>query len=624
VKEEKKNIPGKVSLIIGSHAHVPSSSSEKEFEHIYETRMRPFVSNLYRYSNIRAVLHYSGVLLYWVERTHPGFFMLIEDMINRKQAEILGGGFYEPMFTLIPLQDRIGQIELMTTYLRKHYGKRPQGCWIPGMVWEQHLANTLCASDMTYTFLSQDQFVQAGMKGISLFSPCITEDQGKLITVFPVSLSLEKELAEKSFSHVFNELYKKIEREFKSPLNRHSNGEKVVCVFPEKVASSPEEAPDTAWNRFFEEISLSEKIIETTLPSKLLRNHTRYKKASFPNSSALVNGFSPRRFLIEHDEANNLYSKMIFTNVLINQLKGDKSRKLNAREELWKAQDSCFFSPCNGYLGNELRKTAYSSLLRAEKLTREKTKTTPSFIQYDFDFDGIKEYLFQDSLLNCYIQQKGASIFELDYLPKDWNYLDCGSGENGVRCTSFSDVIVSIDTKPAYNWQDDEKNRHCFNEQYEAITQDKKGKLCFKLAASGADIPFGSIEINKCYTIKKDTINVLYTLKNTGSELQKFMFIPEIVVSFAGIGEEYARFYTNDSGGKDIRYERQINTSVIKILDVKNEVQLLLSSSCSFCAHFIPLFKNELYQASRVLPVFTVSLKPQDSWTNDFSLKFSH
>ncbi|MCL2410659.1 MAG: alpha-amylase [Treponema sp.] len=625
MKEEKKANQSKISLIIGSHAHVPSSASEKEFEYIYETRMRPFVSNLYRYSNIHAVLHYSGVLLYWVERTHPGFFMLIEDMINRKQAEILGGGFYEPVFPLIPLHDRIGQIELMTTYLRKHYGKRPQGCWLPGMVWEQPMANALCASDMTYTFLSQEQFLQAGMKGASLYSPCITEDQGKLIVVFPTALSVEKELAEKSFSHVFNELHKKVEKEFKSSSNRYSPNEKIICVFPEKVASSPEEAPDTAWNRFFEEISLSEKLLETTLPSKIIKTVKAYGKASFPNSSAYDKDFSPRRFLIDHDEVNNLYSKMILTNVLINQLKGDKSRKQNAREELWKAQDSLLFSPGNGYLRSEFRKAAYSSLLRAEKLTREKEKPVSSFVQYDFDFDGIKEFLFQDSLINCYIQQKGGSIFELDYLPKEWNYLDCGSDSGGIRCTAFNDLMVPVDSKQPSMWTDSNNNRLCFNEQYEAIEQNKKGKLCFKLAASGDEMVFGNIEVNKCYAIKKDTISVSYTLKNTGNEPLKFLFIPEIIFSFAGIGDELVRFYSDDPSGKNIHYDRQYNNiSGLKILDVKNEVQLLLSSGNTFSVFLSPSFKNELYQATKILPIFSAYIKARESWSSDFSLKFSH
>jgi hypothetical protein len=619
VKEER------ISLLLGSHAHVPSGASESEFEYAYENKMRPFVSNLYRYSNIQAVLHYSGVLLYWVERTHPEIFMLIEDMVTRKQVELLGGGFYEPMFPLIPLQDRIGQIELMTTYLRKHFGKRPVGCWVPGMVWEQHLAAALCASDVNYTFLSQDQFIQAGLSGAELFLPCISEDQGKIITIFPVSLAIEAELAKNSFSQVFIEFKKRIEEDCCL-----SSDAALVTAFPDKVSCAPEEAPDTAWNRFFEEISLSKNIVETVLPLKIIKAHKIYKKASFPNSSSYENGYSPRRFIIEHQEANGIYSKMIFTNVLIGQLKGDKYRKQNAREELWKAQDSFLFSPGEGQTRHELRKAAYSSLLRAERLSREKGRFISSLIQYDFDFDGVKEYLFQDAMINCYIQLKGAGIFELDYLPKDWNYLDCGCSDVSAsgRRIAFADIILSADAKIDETGELNTENaRLCFNEQYEPAAQDRKGKSCFKLlsaAGFGENIPFANIEINKCYALKRDVLTVSYTLKNSSKESQSFLFVPEIDFSFAGIGDEYVRFYTTEAE-KDIPVDRKLkNTDNLKILDVKNEVQILLASVAVFSGCLVPVCKNGLYQATRILPIFSLSLEPAGTWSNEFSLKFSH
>jgi len=608
----------KINLILGSHAHVSPGAPESEFNLIYKNRMLPFVANLNRYSNIQAVLHYSGVLLYWVERTHPEFLMLMEDMVSRKQIEILGGGFYEPCFPLIPAQDRIGQIEFMTTYLRKHFGKRPQGCWVPGFIWEQNMAASLAACDMSYTFLSQDQFKKAGLLGAQLFSPCITEDQGKLISVFPVSLAHQKELSVKSFSQVFIDLRRKL----------HSltgfSGSVIACVFPEKVYSSPDEAEDAAWNRFFEEISLSENIVETTLPSKILKNNYVFKKGSFPDSSAFLNDYNPRRFLIEHDEANCIYSKMIFTNVLISQLKGDKCRKTNAREELWRAQDASLFSPGNGHLRGDLRKEAYSSLLRAERLTRDKGKTISSLIQYDFDLNGIKEFLYQDSKINCYIQLKGAGVFELDYLPKDWNYLDCGCDEFGRR-TSFSDIITSIDEKvydaPVFS---PENSRLCYLEQYEAEEQEKKGKLCFKLPACQNNIPFNSIEINKCYLFKKDMLTVSYMLKNTAKETQYFIFVPQIYFSFAGVGKDYVRFYTSDVNGNDLPIDGYLDTNNLKILDVSNEVQIILSSSKVFSGCCVPLFNNNFYQAKNILLGFPVMLKGGETWTNDISLKFSH
>jgi len=624
VKEDRK-----ISLILGSHAHIPSGSPESEFENIYENRMCPFISNLYRYSNINAVLHYSGVLLHWIERNHPEFFMLIDDMVIRKQIEMIGGGFYEPMFPIIPTQDRIGQIELMTTYLRRQFSKRPQGCWIPGMVWEQQLVSSLSASDMHYTFLSQEQFKLAGLNDDALFHPCITEDQGKLIVVFPVSLSEEKKLAEKSFSSTFNELKKKLDENQKTSADNSLQGNKIICVFPEKILSSPDEAPDTVWHSFFEEISLSEGIVETTLPSKILKNQKTYKKASFPNSSMLEKNYSPRSYLIAHDEANGIYSKMIFTNVLINQLKGDKSRKHSAKEEMWKAQDSYLYSCENGCFRNEIRKSAYSSLLRAECLAIEKGKKSLSLIQYDFDFDGNKEYLFQDSSFNCYIRQKGASIFELDYLPKVWNYLDCGINEF-ERNTSFADILIPTDTDIAEfvnNLKDRQKKgkgRLCFNEIYEVIEQERKGKLCLKLHVADSDIPYGYIEINKCYLIKKNIITVSYVLKNTAEDKQDFIFIPKIDFSFAGVTDEYVRFYSVETAEKDVPVDKLFDTSNLKIHDVLNEVQIILSSTKNFSGRLVPVLRNDMYQASRLLPAFTVSLEPDEIWNNEFSLKFTH
>ncbi|MDR0487246.1 MAG: alpha-amylase, partial [Treponema sp.] len=601
----------KLNLILGSHAHVPSGASESEFEDVYENKMRPFVSNLYRYSNIQAVLHYSGVLLYRVERTHPEFFMLIEDMVSRKQAEILGGGFYEPMLPLIPLQDRIGQIELLTTYLRKHFGKRPQGCWIPGMAWEQHLAAALAASDMSFTFLSQDQFVQAGLAGEDLFYPCICEDQGKLVTVFPVSVSIETALAEKGFSRVISE-----------DGFPHDGG--IISIFPKNTASSPDEAPDSAWNRFFEELSLSENLVETVLPGKILKNIKPRKKASFPNSSCIENNFSPRRFLIEHSEAGGIYSKMIFTNVLISQLKGDKSRKQSAREELMKAQDSVLFTPGAGSCQNELRKAAYSSLLCAERLSREKGKFVSSLIQYDFDLDGVPEYLFQDARINCYIQRKGAGIFELDYLPKDWNYLDCGASGITRRC-AFADALLPPET-PVTGAADGfpEGARLCFNEQFEAVSQDRKGKSCFRLPASEAEAPFANIEIEKCYSLKKDILTVTYVLKNAGSKQEKYCFVPEIDFSFAGEGEEFVRFFTGEPGGKDVPAANLTNnTESLKILDVKNEVQIVLGSTKPFSLGLSTALNGGFYQANRILPHFTISQESGNVWNCEFTLKFS-
>ncbi|GHV95707.1 hypothetical protein AGMMS50293_20270 [Spirochaetia bacterium] len=604
----------KLNLILGSHAHVPSGAAE--FENVYEKKLRPFVSNLYKYPKIQAALHYSGVLLHWVERIHPELFMLIEDMVSRRQVEMLGGGFYEPILPLIPMQDRIGQIELLTTYLRRNFGKRPQGCWISAMAWEQHLAASLVSCGMAYTFLSEKQFLLAGLSGEDLLYPCISEDQGKLITVFPVSQSADAVLA------------------------KSNAGGRIISVFPEQLSAAPGETPDYAWNRFFEELSLSEDLVECVTPGKILRTCKNLKKAAFPDSTGPDCAVSPRHFLIEHPEANGIYSKMIFTNVLINQLRGDKSRKLSAREELWKAQDSGLFVSAENQIGHTLRKAAYRSLLGAERITREKEKFVPSLVQYDFDLDGAEEYLFQDAKINCYIQITGAGIFELDYLPKTWNYLDAGAaGKTGCRRTAFTDILLPGGTKAedlprlcdqAGVSTEPRLARFCVTEKYDVIAHDRsKGKVCFTLPA--AAVSLGNIEIEKCFSLKKDILTVRYSLRNAGKEKEDFCFVPEIYLSFAGEGEEFVRFFICKNGEKDtpagvplIGEAVFCGVDGLKIQDLKNEVQINFASTKAFdgCAGSARM--GEFYQSSRIMPLFALSLAGSETWANEFSLKFSH
>jgi hypothetical protein len=236
----------------------------------------------------------------------------------------------------------------------------------------------------------------------------------------------------------------------------------------------------------------------------------------------------------------------------------------------------------------------------------------------------VKEFIFFFFFFNCYIQPKGSCFFELDYLPKEWNYLDCGTNEYGRRA-AFSDVLLPYDIKTDKS-EDffSEDARLCFNEQYEPITQDKKGKLCFKLPARGEELSFGEIEINKCFLLKKDVFTVSYNLKNTGKDQKKFKFIPMVYFSFSGVGDENVRFYTVENSGKDIHLEHKFDANNLKILDVKNEVQILVTSAKPFSGFLSPVFSKDLYQAVVILPIFSISLESAEAWTNEFVLKFSH
>jgi hypothetical protein len=619
-----------IAFVLGSHDHIPIGTTDDEFEKIYHDKLKPFISTLYKHPRIPAALHYSGILLHRLERAHPEFFMLIGDMVTRKQIELLGGGFYEPMMPLIPQQDKIGQIELLTTYLRKQFGKRIQGCRLPALAWEQTLVNPLNACGMQYTFLDESQFLLAGLPDPA---PCITEDQGKIITVFPVSGALNAAFAQKKAAEALEGFLASVSgatRQF-------------LCIFPDRLFVEDEgQAPETTYHFFFQGLSAFENTFDFTTPGRLFKNLKGLKKAYFPGSlsaGALLGNavgpvpaaVPPRQFLIEYPAANKLYAKMMFTSVLTNQLRGDKSRKKTAREELWKAQCYDSFCPANGdgVYRPATRKAAYRALLEAERISRGRKPFTPSLMVFDFDLDGTEEYLFQEEQLNCYVKIQGAAVFELDYLPKTWNYLDIFSApaEEGFRYTAFSDMLAPF--IPG-NDAEGEKIRFCGRENFEASEIDKaRGKARFRLPIR-ANVPFGSIEMEKTYHLRKNTLTVHYTLINRGGAASTFSFIPSIALSFPAETAACLQVFKLNAGIKETLDAgvHAVQVDAVQFQDIKNETFITIASDLPFDVSIVHCYLERSgvsrYQSTTIKPLKPVSLEPEERFETEFSIELYH
>jgi hypothetical protein len=321
---------------------------------------------------------------------------------------------------------------------------------------------------------------------------------------------------------------------------------------------------------------------------------------------------------------------MVFTNGLINQFHGDKSRKLTAREELWKAQGHNIFSyPWEeGISRPVLRRAAYRALLSAEKITREKTGFRPSLMNFDFNFDGENEYLFQDEKINCYVQLRGAGVFELDYLPKAWNYLDTfipGAGDQKDRGLAFADCLLPPDfTRDDAEAGRFEKSRRCWTERYRPLEMDKVRLNLLLGLSENEGVPFGAIEMEKRFQLRKDTLTVHYDLRNGGVEGMEFLFSPALDISFPGDGVGSLRIF---AGSGELKSETGGKASVsgadtLKFQDIKNEVHLILGSTQPFDAWIIPV-RTAVYQSTALYPLQRAVLAPGASWETGFTLKIT-
>jgi len=514
----------KTHYIVGTYNHLPEGLDETEFEKIYQSCYRPFLSTLNRFPEIQAALYYSGSLLRRFEARHPEYIMLLEEMSARRQIELLGGGFYAPILPLISSSDRLGQIELMTTYLRKNFGKRPRGCWLSEFAWEPWLASTLQASGMDYTFLSDRQFRDALGRDDVKLAPAITEDQGRCLTVLPVMDCTTDTGTSLGFIEA-------AEAAGPRPLT-------VLMVAGERIRglweNSGLESPDLYMERTFAWFRKNSLESETTTPSRYLKIKKVTTKLYFPGSATerFLKASSPegtnhscgslRRSIIRYASSAALYSRMYYVHLLIGQLRGDKSRKKSASEDLWKGQcgNAYWQAPEGGIEDPAIREAAYRSLIDAELTTRQKGLFVPGIVKADVDFDGSKEFIYQGLDLNAYVHPKGAVLVELDLFKARRNVCDlfvaAPEGDRS-RKSCFVDRIYAEEPEPdrvLSPWVGDVGpfSTHAYDEM---LSSAEAASLLFsKDGVIGLGGAKRSIAISKRYSFNKKTVRVVYSVQN--------------------------------------------------------------------------------------------------------------
>jgi alpha-amylase len=670
-----------INLIFGTYNSLPIGTSEESFELTYQKAFKPFLTILNQSPDFSFVLYYCGILLEWLDKIHPEFIMLLTEMVNRKQIEFLTGGFYEPILTLIPTADRIGQIEKLTTHLRTRMGKRPRGSWLAEKVWEPCLASTLNTSGIEYTFLDKYHFLKTGLSEDELLYAYLTEDQGKTINVFPVAYDITDVIPAEKPEKLINEILKKADK----------NEDRVIVLFMDGTILTPHGDPNAktveeSWLKLFIQLAKEKSdIIKITTPAKYFKKYAAKQKIYFPSTSALdlmcwslpsekmerlkniqkklkskkenhhfLSGGFFRQFLSKYAESNLMYSKMIYTNILVNQVKGDKYKKKAAKEELWKGQNNFAYwhGRHKGIYANRLRKEIYRNLIEAEKIIRSSSMFVPSVLSVDFDMDGHNEYLFQDTDINAYIHALGGQLFELDYNPVSWNYSDTMTRRPEVyhlekeqiydkyMRKSFIDHFFT-EKEPLINFYSMQHNElgDFINKRYTLLGLDRE-RFEINLESHGnlnidkQAIPFS---LEKKYKFSNTQIDVYYTLTNNSKHPLKFQFGSELNLSFASHEAKDLQIFTIHENEKKEQGNQPSESKIMSELvlhDLYNKVAIKLEASVPASLWSFPIISAVAllpvsntysfdYQASCFVLRWLINLEAHGSWQVRISLNFS-
>ena len=176
-----------IRLVLGLHNHQPVGNFGSVFAQAHHDSYQPFVQLIAQYPALKWTLHISGPLLEWQEKHRPAYIRQLNELVASQQLEMLGGAFYEPILSMLPARDRIGQIRRYSEKLLELFGVSVQGMWLAERVWEPTMASDLADAGIRFTLLDDHQLIQAGLDESALHEPYWTEDAGKLLAIFPIS-----------------------------------------------------------------------------------------------------------------------------------------------------------------------------------------------------------------------------------------------------------------------------------------------------------------------------------------------------------------------------------------------------------------------------------------------------
>jgi alpha-amylase len=444
---------GKVYFLFGIHNHQPVGNFFSVFEEAYKQCYFPFISILNEFPKIKFSIHNSGSLYDWILEYKKDYIQILKKMVQRGQAEIISGGYYEPILPLITEEDRKGQITLMNKFIEKEFKVKPQGIWIAERVWEPYLARVINVCNLKYTFLDDTHFRYAGLKDKEFFGYYITEEEGKTAYIFPISKTLRYKIP---FS---------LPEEAIKIINGFAKNEDVlVTLFDdgEKFGLWPhtyEWVYKKEWLKKFLSL-LENSSIETITPSEAIKKFspqgivylpaasyeemnewvlepevyfTYEKLKNFLEESGKLEEFKDfirggvfRNFYRKYSRLNYMHKRMLFLSKKINRYSDfKKDRKIFIN--LWKAQANCGYwhGIFGGFYLSHIRGAIYEHLIRAESLLDKKyIKKDLIFEEEDIDLDGYKEVILKNKSIICSFSKRGGTLLELSLKKHNFNLLN--------------------------------------------------------------------------------------------------------------------------------------------------------------------------------------------------------
>jgi 4-alpha-glucanotransferase len=432
------------------HNHQPIGNFPWVFQQVYAESYLPMIEALERHPEVRLSLHYTGSLLDWIEEVHPEFLERIAVLARRNQIEIVSGGYYEPILPSIPDNDKVAQIQRLTSRIQRDFATQASGMWLAERVWEPGLPRLLREAAMEWTILDDVHFKNVGLEDHDLYGYYATEDQSSILKVFATSKGLRYTIPWRPVSETIEQLRSLATLDGKRIVAMGDDGEKFGS-WPDTGLYCWGYDGHSGWvDEFFTALELNSDWLHTIPLGEYARNYPALGRIYLPTSSYIemtewalpprksyifgkllhrledegredilqfMRGGFWRNFLVRYHEINNQHKKMLRVHDALYKSSATPEKGL---VQLWKAQanDTYWHGLFGGIYMGHVRSAIYHHLIKAENAADQAQSGTAHWQRYaftDFDRDSQDELIVESDQQNLYIDpQRGGTLFEWD------------------------------------------------------------------------------------------------------------------------------------------------------------------------------------------------------------------
>ncbi len=446
----------KLPFLFGIHCHQPVDNFNNVVDEAVEKSYKPFIETALKFENFKFSVHFSGWLLEYIKTNHHNVFLNLQRLTENNQIEFFSGGFYEPILSAIPSEDRCAQIIKLNNYIKNHFGTYPKGLWLTERVWDSSIIPDIVNCGIEYVIVDDYHFISAGFDKSDLYGYYITEQDGYKLKIFPIDKNLRYmtpfrhvEELEKYFSDIKNHAdlamvfddgekfgiwpgtYEWVytEKWLQSFINAISNNDLVEFSHFYTVAENIK-PKGIAYLPVTSYIEMGEWSLFADKSEQFSKLQNFIKNSEFSNQAEyFVKGGIWKNFFTKYPESNRIHKRYLNLSKKINEFENQGRKiKKEIKDDLYKSQcnDVLWHGIFGGLYLPNLRNNAYKYLIKAEKeLDEIQTHNFPSIETIDYDFDGYNELFVRNKKYNAVFSSINCGqMISFDIKDLNFNFLN--------------------------------------------------------------------------------------------------------------------------------------------------------------------------------------------------------